>query len=119
MKYNYDTGAVFFDLAEAFESISPKIFFNKAETLNFLQTMLFLLKYFLTYGTQCVKLGTDLSVKKPDNHVLHKKNRARTSFFCYLTTMFRKSRKVKITLLILRMALILFANSKTKLKKFH
>ena len=63
-----DTGAVFLDLAKAFNSISNEIFLKKAENFNLSQSTILLLKSFLENRTQCVKLGIDLSDKLTINH---------------------------------------------------
>ena len=63
-----DTGAVFLDLAKAFNSISHEIFLKKAENFNLSQSTILLLKSFLENRTQCVKLGIDLSEKLTINH---------------------------------------------------
>ena len=63
-----DTGAVFLDLAKAFNSISHEIFLKKAENFNLSQSTILLLKSFLENRTQCVKLGIDLSDKLTINH---------------------------------------------------
>ena len=65
---NNDTGAVFLDLAKAFNSISHEIFLKKAENLNLSQSTISLLKSLLEIRTQCVKLGIDLSDKMTFNH---------------------------------------------------
>ena len=65
---NNDTGAVFLDLAKAFNSISHEIFLKKAETFNLSQSTILLLKSSLENRTQCVKLGIDLSDKISINH---------------------------------------------------
>ena len=69
MEDNNDTGAVFLDLAKAFNSISHEIFLKKAENINLSQSTIFLLKSFLENRTQCVKLGIDLSDKITINGV--------------------------------------------------
>ena len=63
-----DTGAVFLDLAKAFNSISHEIFLKKAENFNLSQSTILLLKSFLENRTQCVKPGIDLSDKLTINH---------------------------------------------------
>ena len=63
-----DTGAVFLDLAKAFNSISHEIFLKKAENFNLSQSTILLLKCFLENRTQCVKLDFDLSDKSTINH---------------------------------------------------
>ena len=63
MEDNNDTGAVFLDLATAFNSISHEIFLKKAENFYLSQSTILLLKSFLENRTQCVKLGIDLSDK--------------------------------------------------------
>ena len=63
-----DTGAVFLDLAKAFNSISHEIFLKKAENFNLSQSTILLLKSFLENRTHCVKLGIDLSDKLTINH---------------------------------------------------
>ena len=68
MEDNNDTGAVFLDLAKAFNSISHEIFLKKAENFNLSQSTVFLIKSFLENRTQCVKLGIDLSDKIAINH---------------------------------------------------
>ena len=68
MENNNDTGAVFLDLAKAFNSISHKIFLKKAENFNPSQSTILLLKLVLENRTQCVKLGFDLSDKLTINH---------------------------------------------------
>ena len=68
MEDNNDTGAVFLDLAKAFNSISPEIFLKKAENFNLSQSTILLLKSFLENRSQCVKLGIDLSDKININH---------------------------------------------------
>ena len=68
MEDNNDTGAVFLDLAKAFNSISHEIFLKKAENFNLSQSTILLLKSFLENRTQGVKLGVDLSDKITINH---------------------------------------------------
>ena len=68
MEYNNDTGAVFLDLAKAFNSISHEIFLKKAESSNLSQSTILLFQSFLANRTQCVKLGIDLSDKLTINH---------------------------------------------------
>ena len=68
MEDNNDTGAVFLDLAKAFNSISYEIFLEKAENFNLSQSTIVLLKSFLENRTHCVKLGIDLSNKITVNH---------------------------------------------------
>ena len=68
MEDNNDTGAVFLDLAKAFNSISHEIFFKKAENLNLSQSTILLIKSFLANRAQCVNLGFDLSDKITINH---------------------------------------------------
>ena len=68
MEDNNDTGAVFLDLAKAFNSIPHKIFLKKAEKFNLSQSTILLLKPFLANRTQCVKLGIDLLDKTTINH---------------------------------------------------
>ena len=68
MEDNNDTGAVFLDLAKAFNSISHEIFLKKAENFNFSQSTVFLLQSFLENRTQCVKLGIDFSDRISINH---------------------------------------------------
>ena len=46
MEHYNDTGAVFLDLAKAFNSISHEIFLNKAENFNLSQSTILLLKIF-------------------------------------------------------------------------
>ena len=60
---NSDTVAVFLDLAKAFSSISHEIFVKEAESFNLSQSTNLLFKSFFANGTQCVKLGIDLSDK--------------------------------------------------------
>ena len=55
-----DTGALFLDLAKAFNSISHEIFLKKTENFNLSQSTILLLNSFLKNRTQCVKLGIDL-----------------------------------------------------------
>ena len=81
MENNNDTGAVFLDLAKAFNSISHEIFLMKAENFNLSQSTILLLKSFLENRTQCVKLGIDLSDKITINHDSSIRNSVRTSFF--------------------------------------
>ena len=71
-KEDNDTGAVFLDLAKAFNSISHEIFLKKAENFNLSQSTTFLLNSFLEPQTQCVKLGIDLTDKKLFIMVFHK-----------------------------------------------
>ena len=59
MEDNNDTGAVFLDLAKAFNSISHEIFLKKADNFNLSQSTFLLLKSFFENRTQCVKLGID------------------------------------------------------------
>ena len=68
LEKNNDTGAVFLDLAKAFNSISHEIFLKKAENIILSQSTILLLKSFLENRTQCVKLGIDLSDKITINH---------------------------------------------------
>ena len=68
MEDNNDTGAVFLDLAKAFNSISHEIFLKKAENFNLSQSTILLLKSFFENRTRCVKLGIDLSDKIIINH---------------------------------------------------
>ena len=68
MEDNNDTGAVFLDLAKAFNSVSHEIFLKKAENFNLSQSTILLLKSFLENRTQCAKLGIDLSDKITINH---------------------------------------------------
>ena len=68
MEDNNDTGAVFLDLAKAFNSVSHEIFLKKAENFNLSQSTVLLLKSFLENRTQCLKLGIDLSDKITINH---------------------------------------------------
>ena len=68
LENNNDTGAVFLDLAKAFNSISHEVFLKKAENFNLPQSAILLLKPFLENRTQCVKLGIDLSDKTTINH---------------------------------------------------
>ena len=68
LENNNDTGAVFLDLAKAFNSISHEIFLKKAENFNLSQSTILLLRSFLENRTQCVKLGIDLSDKITINH---------------------------------------------------
>ena len=68
MEDNNDTGAVFLDLAKAFNSISHEIFLKKAENFNLSQSTILFLKSFLENRTQCVKLGIDLTDKITINH---------------------------------------------------
>ena len=68
MEDNNDTGAVFLDLAIAFNSILHEIFLKKAENFNLSQSTILLFKSFLLNRTQCVKLGIDLSDKITINH---------------------------------------------------
>ena len=68
MEDNKDTGAVYLDLAKAFNSISHEIFLKKVENFNLSQSTILLLKSFLENRTQCVKLGIDLSDKITMNH---------------------------------------------------
>ena len=56
MEDNNDTGAVFLDLAKAFNSVLHEIFLKKAENFNLSQSTNLLLKSFLENRTQCVKL---------------------------------------------------------------
>ena len=56
---NKDTGAVFLDIAKAFNSISLDISPKRAEDFNRSQSKLLLLKSFLANRTQCVKFGFD------------------------------------------------------------
>ena len=67
MEDNNDTGAVFLDLAKAFNSISHEIFLKKAENFNLSQSTFLVLKFFLKIE-QCLKLGIDLSDKVTINH---------------------------------------------------
>ena len=68
MEDNNDNGAVFLDLAKAFNSISHVIFLKKAENFNLSQSTFLFLKSFLENRTQCVKLGIDFSDKININH---------------------------------------------------
>ena len=68
MDDNNDTGAVFLDLAKAFNSISHEIFHKKAENFNLSQSANLLLKSFFENGSQCLKLGIELSDKITINH---------------------------------------------------
>ena len=52
MEDNNDTGAVFLDLARAFNSISHEIFPKKAENFSFSQSTILRLKSFLANRTQ-------------------------------------------------------------------
>ena len=47
MEDNNDTGAVFLDLAKAFNSISHEIFLKNAENFNLSQSTILVLKSFL------------------------------------------------------------------------
>ena len=60
MEDNTNTGAVFIDLANAFNSISHDILLKKAENFNLSQSTILLLKSFRANRTQSVKLGIDL-----------------------------------------------------------
>ena len=70
MEDNNDKGAVFLDLAKAFNSISHEVFLKNAENFNLSQSTILLLKSFLENRTQCVRLGIDLSDKITINHVV-------------------------------------------------
>ena len=70
MEDNNDAGAVFLDLAKAFNSISHEIFVKKTENFKLSQSTILLLKSFLENRTQRVNLGIDLSDKITDNHVV-------------------------------------------------
>ena len=70
MKDNNVTGVVFLNLAKAFNSISHWNLLKEAENFFLSQSTILLLTFFLTNRTQCVKLGIDLSDKKPFNCVL-------------------------------------------------
>ena len=64
---NNDTGDVFLDLANAFNSISNEIFLKKLK-ISTSQSTVLLLKSFLENRTQGVKLGIVLSDKITINH---------------------------------------------------
>ena len=110
MEDNNDTGAVFLDLATAFNSISHKIFLKKSENFNLSQSTILLLKSFLENRTQCVKLGIDLSDKITINHGVPQRTVLGPLFFCYMSTIFLKSWKVKMMFFNLRMTLVLYEN---------
>ena len=56
-----NTARIFLDLEKAFNSISLKIFFKKAECFNFSEPAVNLLKSFLEERSQCVKIGAEVS----------------------------------------------------------
>ena len=55
-----NTGAIFVDLAKAFNSLSHKTFLKKAECFNFSEAAVYLLKSFLEKRSQSVKLGNEV-----------------------------------------------------------
>ena len=63
-----NTAAVFLELAKAFNSISHKIFLKKAESFNFSEPAVNLLRSFLEERSQCVKIGTEVSEHIFVNH---------------------------------------------------
>ena len=63
-----NTAAIFLPLAKAFNSISHKIFLKKAECFNFSEPAVNLLRSFLDEGSQCVKMGTEVSEHIFVNH---------------------------------------------------
>ena len=83
-----------------------------------------LFKPFLENRTQCVKLGIDLSDKLTINHGVPQGTVLGPLIFCYMSTTFLKSGKVKMMLFNLRMTLVLYANLNVmkifpkKLKKY-
>ena len=100
MEYNNDTGAVFLDLAKAFNSISHEIFLKKAESSNLSQSTILLFQSFLANRTQCVKLGIDLSDKLTINHGVLQGTMLGPLICVLMSTIFLKNWKVKMMLLI-------------------
>ena len=63
-----NTTAIFLDLAKAFNSISHKMFLKKAESFNFSEPAVKLLRPFLEERSHCVKIGTEFSEHIFVNH---------------------------------------------------
>ena len=63
-----NTAAIFVDLAKAFNSISHKIFLKKAESFNFSEPAVNLLRSFIEERSQCVKIGTEVAENIFVNH---------------------------------------------------
>ena len=88
-----NTAAIFLDLVKAFNSISHNIFLEKAESFNFSEPAVNLLRSFLEEGSQCVKIGTEVSEHIFLNHGVPQGTVLGPLIFHYTITIFRKNQR--------------------------